>query len=67
MIAAIGLMIGAYIITRMCSLFFKKEKNEYFIIVKIFAIITIVVTLVCVYEILDASRQDTNNMNLFVP
>lgn len=53
MIPALGVMIGAYIITRMLDLLSGDKKA----IVKGFGVVTIVVTLFCVIDILNAGSR----------
>jgi hypothetical protein len=50
MIPAIGVMIAAYIITRMIDLLSKDPKT----VLKVFSCITIVVTLISVVDVLNA-------------
>lgn len=54
MIPAIGLMIGAYIITRMFEIFAKKDAH---MAVKGFAVVTVLITLVSVVDILNAGSS----------
>ncbi len=51
MIPLIGIMIGAYIITRMLQLIFKKEKDTH-VVVGIFAILTIILTLIVIVSLM---------------
>jgi hypothetical protein len=51
MIPDIGLMIGAYIITRMFSFLTRKGQMEESLVVKIFAIITMLLTFVVVIDL----------------
>ena len=59
MIQAIGLMIAAYIITKMLSLLIDKKDTG--IIVTILAAITISVTVYCIYVLL-TSGIDTSDL-----
>ncbi len=52
MVATIGLMIGIYIITRMISFLTRKDERVESGVVKVFAVITILVTLVCILDLL---------------
>ena len=52
MIPAIGLMIGAYVFTRMVSFLTRKGDMAESIIVKVFAVITMLVTAICVADLL---------------
>ncbi len=54
MIPAIGLMIGAYIVTRMFDLMAKAETHK---AVKVFAVLTVLITLVSVVDILNAGSS----------
>ncbi len=54
MIPALGVMIAAYIITRMMEMLSKAETKT---TVKVFACITIIVTLVSVVDILNAGTR----------
>ena len=49
MIPDIGFMIGCYIITKMFSLINREEEA---VITKIFSIITMLITVVCVFDLL---------------
>jgi hypothetical protein len=51
MIPDIGLMIGLYIITRMISFLSRKETRAENIIVKSFAVITIIVTVISIIDL----------------
>lgn len=53
MLPAIGLMVGAYILTRMLELATNKAAHP---LAKIFAILTFIVTVVCIIAVLSASR-----------
>jgi hypothetical protein len=44
----IGIMIGVYIITRMVSFLTRKNEKAESLVVKIFAIITIIVTIIVI-------------------
>ena len=52
MIPDIGLMIGAYVITRMISLLTRKGDREESVVVRVFAVITILVAVICVSSLL---------------
>lgn len=52
MVATIGLMIGVYIITRMISLITRQHERAESGVVKVFAVITICVTLICILDLL---------------
>lgn len=54
MLPAIGVMIGAYIITRMLDLLSSTEKKTW---VKIFGVMTILITLVSVIDLLNAGSR----------
>lgn len=58
MIPAIGFMVGAYIITRMVSLI--ADKKETGIVTTIFAGITILVTIYCIYLLLTSGTDLSN-------
>lgn len=49
MIPDIGLMVAAYIVTRMFAIIFKDENH---LALKIFAVITILVATVCAFDLL---------------
>ena len=49
MIPDIGFMIGCYIITKMISLIGRKEEYG---ITKVFSVITIIITIICVFDLL---------------
>ena len=51
MIVEIGIMMGAYIFTRMLSMIIGKKDGNESIGVKIFAVITILVTLFIVFDL----------------
>ncbi len=55
MIPAIGLMIAAYVITRMLNLLIDREKIS--IVTTIFAAITILVSLYCIYVLLTSGFE----------
>jgi len=59
MIPAIGLMIAAYIITRMLNLLIDREKIS--IVTTIFAAITILVSIYCIYVLL-TTGFDTSDL-----
>jgi hypothetical protein len=46
MLTAIGIMIGCYIITRMTSLLSRQDQRAESALVKVFAVVTIIVTLI---------------------
>ena len=50
MLAEIGLMMGLYIITRMISFLTRKGERKESALVYISAVITILVTLLCVFD-----------------
>lgn len=52
MIPDIGLMVGAYVITRMISFLTRMQDRAESAVVKVFAVITILVTLVCVADLM---------------
>ena len=52
MIPAIGLLIGAYVVTRMVSFLTRKGDREDSGVVKILALITVLVTVFCVFALL---------------
>ena len=52
MIPDIGLLIGAYVVTRMVSFLTRKGDREESIVVKVFAVITVLVTVTCVADLL---------------
>ena len=64
MIPDIGLMVGAYIVTRMLRLLVKTEPKENGVVV-FFAAVTILVTVICLYDLL--SRGTTSGMPNLVP
>ena len=51
MLPAIGIMIGCYIITRMISLLSRINERKESIIVKLFCVITIIITLLCMLSL----------------
>jgi len=55
MIQAIGLMVGAYIITRMLNLLIDRENLS--IVTTIFAAITILVSIYCIYVLLTSGFE----------
>lgn len=57
MIQAIGLMIGAYVITRMVSFLTRKGDRAETAAVKVLAIITILVAAVCVADLLLSGQR----------
>jgi len=60
MIPLMSLMIGSYIFTRMIVLFGRDDPNEdktTKILIKIFSLATIVITLYCVYSIIQAGAE----------
>ncbi|MDN4052520.1 hypothetical protein QPK32_05495 [Massilia sp. YIM B02763] len=60
MIPAIGLMIGAYIITRMLDLLAGVDKKP---AVKLFGVLTILVTMFCVYDVMNAGSKVAASMS----
>ena len=52
MLPDIGIMIGCYILVRMISFLSRKENREEAKLVKVLAIICILVTLVCMADLL---------------
>lgn len=52
MIPNIGLIIGVYVITRMVSFLTRREARSESIVVKVLAVFAILVTLVCVIDLL---------------
>lgn len=58
MIPTIGLMMGVYIITRMLELLDKKEVRA---TPKVFAVITIIITIFCIFALL-ASGASTKQL-----
>lgn len=52
MIPDIGLMVGLYIITRMISFLLRKETRAENTVVKVFAVITIIITAICIVDLL---------------
>jgi glycopeptide antibiotics resistance protein len=54
MIPAIGIMVGAYIITRMMEILAKAESKN---VTKVFSVVTILVTLVSVVDLLNAGSS----------
>lgn len=58
MIPEIGLMVGFYIVTRSLSFLFRKNPNES-IAVRIFAILTILITVLVIADLFLRSLPDT--------
>jgi len=58
MIPAIGLMIAAYIVTRMIHLFMLEQS----ILIKILSVITILVAVICAYELLASGSNISDQM-----
>jgi hypothetical protein len=56
MIIDIGLMMGAYIVTRMLQAMIKRESDAY-AVVQVFAVITILVTIFCCFDLVMHSGQ----------
>jgi hypothetical protein len=52
MIPDIGMMIGAYIFVRMISFLTRTGEQKESIVVKIFAVITILITIICTFDLL---------------
>lgn len=61
MIPAIGLMIGAYIITRMLDLLGAADKRP---AIKVFGVLTILVTIVSIVDILNAGSRAASGLGL---
>ncbi|AZR93907.1 hypothetical protein BBB39_09090 [Bordetella trematum] len=59
MIPAIGVMIAAYIITRMVASLTKPDVNK---VAKVLAVLTIVVTVISVMDLMSASSSVRNGM-----
>ncbi len=59
MIPDIGVMIGAYIITRMISFLTRKEQRAESFIVKVLAVITIIVTVVVIIDLFSKGTNTT--------
>lgn len=57
MIPTIGVMIGFYIIARMIDLIFNREKA---IIVKVFAVIAIIVDILCLVDLISSGSKMPN-------
>ncbi|MBA7573428.1 hypothetical protein ES708_15225 [subsurface metagenome] len=57
MIPSIGLMIGLYIITRMTSFLTRGGERSESIVVKVFAVITTLVTFLCILDLLRIGIQ----------
>lgn len=57
MIPDLGLMIGAYIIVRMVSFLLRTGERRESILVKILAVIAILVTVVCTYDLIAKGAQ----------
>lgn len=55
MIQIIGLMVGAYIVTRMVSLLLRKKDGEESIVTRVFAVITVIVAVIGIASLLTAS------------
>ena len=56
MIPVIGLMIGAYIVTRMISFLTRRGERNESVLVKVFAVITVLVVLICVVDLLSRGQ-----------
>jgi len=52
MIPDIGLMVGAYVVTRMVSFLTRKGDRAESVVVKVLAVITVLVTVICVADLL---------------
>jgi hypothetical protein len=52
MIPDIGLMIGAYVVTRMISFLTRNGERAESMVVKVLAAITVLITLICVADLL---------------
>lgn len=59
MIPDIGVMIGVYIITRMLSFLTRREPRAESLLVKVFAAITILVTLLMILDLLIRGTAQT--------
>jgi len=57
MIPTIGVMIGWYIITRMLSFLTRKEERQEGIVVRVFAIFTIIVTIIGMLDLMSRGSQ----------
>ena len=57
MIPIIGIMMGCYIITRMISFITRKEERAESLLVKICAVITVVITIICMASLIMSSSQ----------
>lgn len=63
MIPVIGLMIGAYIVTRMASFLLRSGERSESVVVKILAVVTILVTCVCVYDLVARGGQPSPGLS----
>ena len=63
MIPTIGVMVGFYIITRMISLGTRKGDRAEGTLVRIFAIITILVTVVSMFALMSSSSDVSNTLS----
>jgi len=61
MIPDIGLMVGAYIVVRMISFMTRRNELKESILVRILSIIVILITLICVADLLMAGSSIPNN------
>ncbi len=52
MLPDIGLMVGVYIITRMISFLSRKQERAEPIVVKVFAVITIAISVIVILDLL---------------
>ena len=59
MIPSIGLMLGAYIITRMFSFLSRKGERSESTLVKVFASITLLITVIVFFDLLLGSGGQT--------
>ena len=59
MIPTIGVMIGCYIITRMISFLTRAGEIKESILVKLFSVITILITAICVLDLLLSGASST--------
>jgi hypothetical protein len=64
MIPTIGIMIGCYIITRMCSFLLRKEQRAESALVKVLAVITILVTILSIYGLISSGGNVSSGLHL---
>ena len=55
MVPTIGIMVGFYIITKMLHLASEKSESPVDGVIKLFAVITIIVTILCVFSLFGQS------------